>query len=241
MSEQFQSQESLLPPHLESLLTEHVIAESIPDSTQVEKGWGAPTTQGYETPAMFYAGERDKALRQNSELEDKLELSKIDPVTGLKNRLALFEDLDRVFRRGPLGVLYIDVNGLSRVNKLDEKHAAGDKYLLGIAQALKLQLRFGQTIYRGEGSDEIIILAPDTDAETLSGFIERIRIVGEETVEAMNLPGGVFPGICVGGAIKQDKGDTPEKLIGRADQHCEEEKNRFYDAIHQETGRDIRR
>lgn len=184
---------------------------------------------------MFYAEQRD-------EYRDQLESMKIDPVTGLKNRVALEEDLPRAFSRGNLGVLYIDVNGLNRVNKLDEKHAAGDAYLGVVAQSLKSQLRFGEDVYRGgDKSDEFIVLMPNANAESISGFIDRIREVGQKAIEAMHLPEGIYPGISVGGAVTQEGDTTPDMLLKRADAHCNEEKNRFYDAILTETGRDLRR
>jgi diguanylate cyclase (GGDEF)-like protein len=167
---------------------------------------------------------------------------KIDPVTGLKNRYAFEEDLPRAFGRGNLGIIYIDVNSLNRVNKLDEKHEAGDKYLKGIASSLQSQLRFGQDIYRGgDNSDEIIILAPNSNADEISGFIDRIRDVGQRAIDEMNLPVDVFAGISVGGAVQQESDEVPKNLLLRADQHCEEEKNRFKDAILQEFGVDLRR
>jgi diguanylate cyclase (GGDEF)-like protein len=200
-----------------------------------QNNWEAPTTSRYDTPAIFYAEGRDLAVQE-------LEKAKIDPVTGLKNRLALEEDLDRAFKRGSLGVVYVDLNSLSRVNKLDEKHQAGDRYLKGVAQKLHSILRFGQEIYRGgDKSDEIIILAQDTNADEISGFLERIRTAGEEAISDMNLPFDTFPGISVGGALKQEGDKSPEQLMLRADNHCEDEKNRFKDAVFQEYGVDLRR
>lgn len=200
----------------------------------LQNNWEAPTTSRYNTTAEFYAEGRDLAIQE-------LEKAKIDPVTGLKNRLALEEDIVRAFR-GNLGIIYVDLNSLNRVNRLDEKHQAGDGYLKGVAQRLKSQLRFGQEIYRGgDKSDEIIILALDTNADELSGFLERIRKTGEEAISAMNFPFGTFPGISVGGAIKQEDDKAPEQIMLRADQHCEDEKSRFKDAVFQEYGVDLRR
>lgn len=201
----------------------------------IQNNWKAPVTSRYNTTAEFYAEGRDLAVQE-------LEKAKIDPVTGLKNRLALEEDLERAFKRGNLGIIYVDLNSLNRVNKLDDKHQAGDRYLNGVAQRLKSQLRFGQEIYRGgDKSDEIVILAQDTNVDEISGFLERIRKTGEEVITAMNLPFDTFPGISVGGAIKQDDDTSPKQIMLRADEHCEEEKNRFKDAVLQEYGVDLRR
>jgi diguanylate cyclase len=158
-----------------------------------------------------------------------------------KNRLAFEKEFPSIFEKDPSpGLLYIDLNGLSRVNKLDDLHAAGDKYLHDVAQALRKELRAGDEIYR-IGGDEIAVVLRNVTLEQIEKIIERYRIRGLEGVEHANLPAETYPGVSVGGAIKQPGDRSHEDMIKRADKHSEEEKQAFYQDIERRTGKNVRR
>jgi diguanylate cyclase (GGDEF)-like protein len=101
-----------------------------------------------------------------------------DPLTGLRNRKALMEDLPRLLagaerRASPLSVVALDVDGLKAVNDL-HGHAAGDRLLSRFSVVLGDCLR-GQDLAVRPGSDEFVLLLPDTDAAGARRLVERIQ------------------------------------------------------------------
>lgn len=87
--------------------------------------------------------------------------SKTDPLTGLANRVALMEALERV--HGTLraadrvcALFYVDLDGFKAVND-QAGHAAGDEVLVRVAQALREAVRADDVVAR-LGGDEFAIL-----------------------------------------------------------------------------------
>ena len=94
-------------------------------------------------------------------LQDEQQLTVLsfqDTLTGLYNRNRYTQDLVRLEGyTGPLGVLYMDLNGLKEIN--DAKgHAAGDLALVYCAEALRQAFPHADR-YR-IGGDEFVVLAP---------------------------------------------------------------------------------
>jgi diguanylate cyclase (GGDEF)-like protein len=109
---------------------------------------------------------------------DRLEaLSETDALTGLVNRRALqrrlADDLRRSRRYGSLvSLLLVDVDGLKRIN--DEKgHAAGDRVIRRVADAITATLREADVGARW-GGDEFAILLPNTPGDAARHSAERL-------------------------------------------------------------------
>jgi diguanylate cyclase (GGDEF)-like protein len=100
-----------------------------------------------------------------------------DGLTGLGNHRSFQEELDRqldLFRRHqvPVALLLIDLDDLKVVND-NEGHPAGDQLLLGMANAIRDTLRYGDRAFR-IGGDEFAVLLPHTDAD--EGLIAANRL-----------------------------------------------------------------
>jgi diguanylate cyclase (GGDEF)-like protein len=113
-------------------------------------------------------------------------LARVDPLTGVKNRLALNETAEQLLahanRMGrSLGVLMIDADHFKSVNDRFG-HGGGDKVLLALADGIRGTLRAGNVIGR-VGGEEFVVLAPDTALEDALVLAERIR----QTVECTPL------------------------------------------------------
>jgi len=189
-----------------------------------------------------------------AESEEALELARIDPVTGLKNGLAFKEEYYNTFNRSEHpGLVYLDLEGLRRANRVPQNplaeeehlraghHAVGDAYLRAVAQSIKRATRVGDEVYRsGERSDEIIIVIPETDLDGIRDLMARLKVLSTEAIEPLNLPENVYPGLSIGGAVKQSDEDTADIVKARADAHCEEEKRIRYDRLERETGLNLR-
>lgn len=135
-----------------------------------------------------------------------------DPLTGLSNRWALERDIARELGRADrhdhrLAVVAVDVDGLKWVNDT-EGHAAGDRLLCDLAEAMRSSLRRGDVAYR-IGGDEFVMLLTETDSERDTGAPERV-------VERMQAAGA--PPFSWGAATYPGDGQTAEQLMRVADQ-----------------------
>jgi diguanylate cyclase (GGDEF)-like protein len=105
-------------------------------------------------------------------------LARIDPLTGVNNRLALNETATRVLsaaaRNGQaVGVLMLDVDYFKKIND-QFGHAGGDKVLRVLVRTITSTLRASDVIGR-VGGEEFVVLAPGTDMVELMVLAERIR------------------------------------------------------------------
>ena len=173
--------------------------------------------------------EHNRALRYAGRLEAQVaartraleQLSRTDPLTGLRNRRAFLEELGREVSRArrqrrPLAALYVDVNDFKRLNDR-EGHARGDEALAAVASTLAGALR-GVDVTARLGGDEFCVLLPDTDGERALQVAERLR----ELVRV-----GCPVTISIGTATFEDRDATePEALLRRADAEMYRDKRR---------------
>lgn len=105
-------------------------------------------------------------------------LARVDPLTGVNNRLALNETATRLLsaaaRSGQaVGVLMLDADHFKKVND-QFGHAGGDKVLRALVRTITSTLRASDVIGR-VGGEEFVVLAPGTDMAELMLLADRIR------------------------------------------------------------------
>lgn len=82
-------------------------------------------------------------------------LSNIDELTGSYNRNKFLELLETIkTNKENVGVLYVDLNGLKKINDL-QGHEKGDEFIVTACNFL--QHHFGKNVYR-IGGDEFVVL-----------------------------------------------------------------------------------
>jgi diguanylate cyclase (GGDEF)-like protein len=105
------------------------------------------------------------------------ELSETDTLTGLPNRRALRRRLADEMRRAsryatPLSLLVLDVDGLKRINDRGG-HAAGDRAIRRVAEAVTATLRASDLGARW-GGDEFAIVMPNATSAAAHHLGERL-------------------------------------------------------------------
>jgi two-component system, cell cycle response regulator len=158
-------------------------------------------------------------LRMAALISEARRLAATDSLTGLMNRRAFMEAMDRersrVVRHAlPLSLLMLDVDYFKRVNDT-HGHDAGDAVLRGIAAVLKKIARKSDFVSRWGGEEFVVALAQTAEA---GGRIaaERVRRAIAET--PFKLPNGEsLQATASVGLASATAQMNLEELVGRAD------------------------
>ena len=166
--------------------------------------------------------QQEAALQQLQEqlrkaLDKEKELARLDTLTGLANRRAFYEALEkeraRTHRYGrPLTVAYLDVDDFKRVND-SQGHAIGDMVLVTVAQTLRENLRVNDVVAR-LGGDEFAILLPETDVVAAESVVRKLQDLLASEMEAY----GWHITFSIGVANFLDPPDSLETMIRTADE-----------------------
>ncbi len=84
-----------------------------------------------------------------------------DPLTGLFNRWQLWEDMNSYSQGTARGILLVDLDYLKRLNDA-RGHAAGDRALCQVSDALRAAVGDAGRVYR-IGGDEFAVIVPGVD------------------------------------------------------------------------------
>ncbi|UZW58952.1 sensor domain-containing protein [Lysobacter enzymogenes] len=130
-------------------------------------------------------------ITERKQEEEQLRIqARSDPLTGLLNRDAVLDDLERrldAFPHAPLGVLYIDLDRFKVVNDI-LGHAAGDRLLASAARRIRHAVGDQAQIARFGGDEFLVVCSLDGDATRaerladaiLEIFGDSFRVDGEE-------------------------------------------------------------
>jgi len=152
--------------------------------------------------------------------EDARRLATTDMLTGLLNRRAFLDAIERERARSdrhafPLSVLLLDVDHFKRIN--DERgHAAGDAVLQGIARVLVSVARKSDFVARW-GGEEFVVGLPQTSEAGARIAGERVRRA--VAAESHAAPDGGQP-MRVTVSVGVASADAPwsiDRLVGAAD------------------------
>jgi diguanylate cyclase (GGDEF)-like protein len=160
--------------------------------------------------------ELEQEQERNRDLVQQLgRLSREDSLTGLANRRAWDETLEREFERAcrqhsRLAVLLCDLDRLKDINDRFG-HATGDRVLKAAADVLRERVRAGDLAAR-LGGDEFAVLCPETDIAAASAL-------GEDLRTRLSASGGLESGVTVSiGIACREPGDaSATELVLRAD------------------------
>jgi len=127
--------------------------------------------------------EKIQAMEEDSDkLRKKImherERASLDPLTGIKNRMAYNERIEQDYARWkryhtPLSMMVIDIDHFKKIND-GFGHIAGDKVLRTVAQLLQKQIRETDFLAR-YGGEEFVILMSDTPVQEALSVAEKLR------------------------------------------------------------------
>ena len=167
-----------------------------------------------ERTARTALAEREAELaRLNAQL---VEDSRRDPLTGMRNRRALADDLlELEARRGEEGGFAVALCDVDHFKAYNDRlgHLAGDHVLRTISAIVRATLRTGDLAYRF-GGEELLFILRDAGAEEAHAVAERVRAAVQAA--AAPHPDGVAGVLTVSVGVAAGPDDT-ERLLARAD------------------------
>lgn len=157
------------------------------------------------------------AIERSKLYEEKKELSKLDHLTGVRNRRNLEKEIkmqiSRSKRHGEeFSILFLDIDNFKEFNDT-YGHQKGDRMLKKFASILVETLREGDIIGR-YGGDEFVMLLYRSGREEAVTVSERIieEIARSEDLSDLTVSGGI--------SYYPEDGDSFKELISSADSAC---------------------
>jgi diguanylate cyclase (GGDEF)-like protein len=135
-----------------------------------------------------------------------------DPLTGLPNRTALISKLTAATEG--VGVCYIDLDGFKAVNDR-YGHDAGDTLLTVIAERIRRTASVHGALAARIGGDEFVVLAEQSDTETLIALVR--DILDEVRQPVLMAHGEIRITACAGIAESAAAGAQRASLVADAD------------------------
>jgi len=141
-----------------------------------------------------------------------------DPMTGLLNRRAIFDCLNKEIARGErqggsLAVGMCDIDLFKQCNDTFG-HQAGDDLLCGLARIFKAQVRECDAVGR-IGGEEFLIVAPiETGCDHISLFSRLCSLVGQTPIPTKS---GQLSCTLSIGVTRTTPGDTVDEILEAAD------------------------
>jgi len=156
---------------------------------------------------------------QSAELSSYMTEARTDALTGLPNRRAFDDELNRrmaLYRRQgtPLAVLLLDVDRFKSVNDRFGHHH-GDQVLKAVAESLRQAVRDCDLIARYGGEEFGVLLAGSTPEE-FQGAAERVRRIIEQT--EIDCDGTRLIATVSCGVAAATGGEDTVSLVRRADE-----------------------
>lgn len=170
--------------------------------------------------------ERERLLlalqQQNAHLA---EMALVDALTGVPNRRALYQEMDRLLawaRRSGRSVMvaYVDLDGFKQIND-QHGHEAGDALLCAVGKQLAAVRRESDFVAR-MGGDEFVFIglgpaAGQDGAAAVAGLRQRLE---QATVSRVPLASSLaldYPGASVGVVCLNPAGCTTDTALQQAD------------------------
>jgi diguanylate cyclase (GGDEF)-like protein len=168
-------------------------------------------------------------LRQRQSQLMTFAATRIDPETGLHNRRSMTEHLEALLSVHADGERRLAL-GLFSVPLTDDEPGANEAQLKSVARLLEQCVR-GNDVVARYSRDEFIVLMPKTPLAGALVFGERLVRLVDAEIECL----------VWGGLVEAAPGETPEKLLSRADSALYSARTHDEACLYQNTGTSVRR
>jgi diguanylate cyclase (GGDEF)-like protein len=175
-----------------------------------------------ELKARLRAGQRILELQEqlvNAREQLRIQATH-DSLTGLFNRMAILEALDREVTRShrekkPIAVIMADLDHFKQINDT-HGHQVGDAVLQETARRMSASLRAYDSVGR-YGGEEFLVVVPGSDLDAAAELAERLRhgVAAEPICVA---GAAISPTISLGLAVSTAATCRPEDLLHEADE-----------------------
>lgn len=168
--------------------------------------------------------------QRNESQRNRLEhLALRDPLTGVGNRRAMDEELQRAIEsharnKVPYGLAVVDLDHFKSVND-QHGHGMGDQILMDFAAILEASTRRSDQVFRF-GGEEFVLLFSGVDEESLHEVVAHIQ---REVKKSLKSPSG--PVTASFGLAVLSAEDSVDSWFARADQALFEAKEAGRDCI----------
>ena len=149
-------------------------------------------------------------------LDQLTRLSSVDLLTGLYNRNKLNTYMAGVLesKKSPIGLVFLDINGLKKVND-QEGHLAGDDLIKRAAKTLNAVFG-GNDIFR-VGGDEFVVILIGIEEKQITEYLDKLHQESDKNNVSF----------AAGYAITENTADI-EKALKEADFNMYKDKRKFY-------------
>lgn len=167
-----------------------------------DRGWSDDEVRALHTLATLLA-----QVQGRMRAEERLRhLAEHDELTGLANRRALLVHLERLLQApdgGARALFFVDVDRLKAMNDL-LGHAAGDQFIVAVAQRLRSTVGPGDLVARLGGDEFVVSLAGPFDADHTAEVAAAVQQAVAEPIVLAGQP--LSRTVSVGIAVAQHGG-----------------------------------
>ena len=192
--------------------------------------------QGYtaeeEQLLSLIARQVASAVRTGLLFEQTQEHALTDSLTGLPNSRYMFIAFDREAEKAkatgtPLTLVVMDIDRFQEIND-DFGHHAGDRFLVGMARAIRSQMRVCDTCIRYAG-DEFVAILPGLAGPEVDAVVARMTEAARDYCMEARPGRPVRLDLSIGCATMPADGDDFETLIAAADARMKVQKGQHRD------------
>lgn len=184
----------------------------------------------FSAPAFVVSACAYVFAHRNHDQRERLEhLATIDPLTGIKNRRSMDQELGlaaaEAERTGlPYALVLLDIDHFKKIND-EHGHGVGDHVLTDLVALLKQNTRKSDQLFR-YGGEEFVLLLPGVDGVGLEAVMNNLQQVLRKY---MKHPGGLVTSSFGVALLKH--GEAVESWLARADAALYEAKENGRDRI----------
>ena len=167
------------------------------------------------------------AVRTGLLFEQTQEHALTDSLTGLPNSRYMFIAFDQEAVKAreqgtPLTLMVLDIDKFREIND-DFGHHAGDRFLVGMAKAIRSQMRVCDTCIRYAG-DEFVAILPGLSGQEIEAVVERMTDAAKDYCLEARPGRPVHLSLSIGYATLPGDGEDFETLIALADSRMKQQK-----------------